>query len=246
MSMACTAGEHLAQVVVRELLTLASQLDRPVVVGISGYPYTGKTRLRHDLAGAWPIGNAIVLATEVAVLTREWRQDRRIDGCAEAGHDMDLLLDLLDSVLAGRPVRAPMYSWLLGRHVDYIDIAGAGRNDLVIVDGTVAASPRVAARCDRVLFLSPAAPTPWLHLAGERDVQQRAWPRENVESENVKKYATAAALRAHTVADGVIRDIVVDPSTWRVRLVSCARCDVVIGHREEEAAISEALCQLGQ
>jgi hypothetical protein len=166
--MRCIAGREVAELLVSHLAPLRDRL-RPVVLAVSGYPYTGKTALSMRIAELWPQAS-VVLPTETTVLSRRERQVSGVDGCAEAGHSLTDLGRILDALCAGEDTAVKEYSWAVGAHASMTTLAGARTGDLVIVDGTVGASREIAARCDLVAFLTPASMEDWLAAATDRDV----------------------------------------------------------------------------
>jgi uridine kinase len=243
--MVCASGSDLVALTVGILASQAVGNDRPLVVGVAGYPYTGKTHVSQGIADAWP-GRAVILPTESTVHPRQWRRDHGVDGCAEAGHDVDRLHQMVLALAGGNAVTVDAYSWTVGSHVSRSRVEGVGARDLLVVDGTIAGSGRIAELCDWLIVLAPAEMTTWLGRAVERDMRERAWPREYAMAENVKKYHTSRTMCQLIPRSGTSVHVVVDPTTWRVRLPGCGFCAAKSSNGGAQSAVPELVCEFGQ
>lgn len=160
-----------------------------VVVGVCGFPLTGKTTLARALVGSQR-RDAVHLPTESAILSRDARSHRALNGCAAEAHDLPLLGRMIVALRAGIRVSVPRYEWFSG------DVVGADRysldrNGLIVVDGSVACEPEIASLCDVIVFILPQD-SGWMEAAVQRDVKDRFWRKETSRHLNVRKAVTVA------------------------------------------------------
>lgn len=221
--MRCPSAAGLDSLAIRHLLSSPAN-GRARILGIAGYPFTGKSRLALEICAAWPSGKVTILPTESAVLPRSLRLKTGVDGCAAQGHDMSLLLNYAISLSNGRSIQCPQYSWISGELEHRITLDGQSSDGLLIIDGTVAAASPIIELCDYVIFLSPKDETLWLPLACHRDVESREWDGSLARSQNLKKAFTSARMKFHAARRTGI-SVVVDPVSWTWFFPSCNTCD---------------------
>ena len=234
---------QLAAVVVQRLLARPGPAWGARVLGISGYPFTGKSRLADDIQTAWPSEEVTLLPTESVILPRSKRRLRHTDGCSPDGHDMQRLMAQITCLRNGRPVISDHYSWVLGRASGVIRLQGPGPGGLLIIDGTAAAAPEVLEQCDLVIFLSPVDETKWLPLACLRDVNERGWLANPAQSQNLSKKRTSAALRD---ADrrSLCLNVCVDPASWTFYVPGCDLCEKSRRDLPAQTPVPVAICKV--
>jgi len=240
--MKCASSVSLVAFVLQHLLARPASPQHARVLGIAGYPYTGKTHLGRAVKAAWPSGNVTVLPTESAVLPRRLRQTRRTDGCAPDGHDMPGLLNSVISLRNGQSVICREYSWTSGEADGTRPVHGVETGGLLIVDGTVAAASPVHEQCDLVIFLSPAKKATWLPLACRRDISERGWEPASARSQNLRKSTTSETLK-EPVQRSLFISIRVDPTSWTWFLPGCGLCDSLPGNGLAQAPVTVASCK---
>jgi uridine kinase len=242
--MNCPSSVDLATHVVLRLRATPGSPDRPRVLGISGYPYTGKSHLARAVRAAWPSRDVTVLPTESAVLSRRQRWLRRTDGCSPEGHDMQGLLKSVTLLRDGHSTTCAEYSWASGHAgaTARLLLPGVGADGLLIIDGTVAAAPPVLGECDIVVFLWPKEEAAWLPMACHRDVAQRAWKPASARLQNIRKYGTSSSL-GKAVQRSLCLSVAVDPLSWTWFLPGCRGCDGLPGNLSSQATVSMAGCK---
>ncbi len=243
--MECPSSRQLATVVLQLLLALPTPPQRARVLGISGYPYTGKSHLAMSVQAAWPTREVTLLPTESVVLSRTSRRVHRADGCSPEGHDMLRLLRHVTSLRSGWSSACKEYSWLSGRALQTSRLHGVGNKGLLIVDGTVAAAHPILEQCDLVVFLSPLEEETWLPLACRRDVSERGWPEAQARSQNLLKSRTSAALQ-ESAQRSLCVSVRVNPVSWTWYLPGCDLCEQRRRHSPVQAAVSVSSCKLRQ
>lgn len=240
--MICPSAIGLDRVAIDQLLTMSTPSGRSRVLGIAGYPYTGKSHLARAVQAAWPSGDATILPTESVVLPRTMRQSLSVDGCSTEGHDMRALHHLTASLCNGKSVVCNKYSWLAAGPVGTILLDGVRQNDLLILDGTVAAAPSIIEQCDLLIFLSPIDSTSWLRLACERDVTTRGWEANPARLANTQKSKTSSLLR-DTAEESLGISALVDPSSWTWFLPECGLCVHLPRNLIAKATVTVPICK---
>jgi len=218
------AARALEDAVVKYLHERSCSPRRPSVLGIGGFPYTGKSHLAHIIRDTWPLGRATILPTESVILPRATRLKRGIDGCSPAGHDMQLLLEQVTTLCNGQAIQMREYSWSTGDVPGTTVLEGLGQGDLLIIDGSVAASPLIADRCDLLILLSPLRVRHWLPLACERDILERGWDADEAYAQNLRKAKTSVDLG---ILPGAYQSISVrvDPFSWIQFIPDYSNCE---------------------
>lgn len=240
--MICPASVSIATLTIQRLRTSPASPRNARVLGITGYPYTGKTNLASEIAASWP-RDATILPTETVVLARAERLKRDIDGCSPAAHDIPRLVQNIQRLRSGQPIFCESYSWATGSAQGSTLVPGVGAEGLVIVDGTVAAVESVLNECDLVLCIAPAAYSSWLRDAATRDEHERAWDAESAYFQNIRKSATSGRLLK--LPDGSRSlHVVVDSSSWTWFLPGCGQCEELIGNLAVQPPVTAAGCQL--
>jgi uridine kinase len=200
---------------------------RAIVVGVVGYPFTGKTDLANQLVARWPRGPAAVLPTETTVATRAARRSLGLDGCDLAAHDVDRLAAMVDDLSRGADVLVDVYSWSMGRHDGTTMLGGLGPGGLLVVDGSVGCEHPVAERCDLLAFVRPHDPMGWLERATQRDVLHRGWPADLARMENLRKRRTVEdqyRRRRSSITSVVTIHLESQADAWTGRITGCRAC----------------------
>jgi uridine kinase len=239
--MNCPSSTSLATLAIQQLLAKTISQRRARVLGIAGYPYTGKSHLARAVQAVWPSGNATLLPTESAVLPRRLRQTRGVDGCAPEGHNMKRLLTSATSLRSGQSITCNEYSWTSGDFGGTKHLRGVGTDGLLIIDGTVTAAPPILELCDLVIFLSPVEEPTWFPLACQRDISEREWGLAPARLQNVQKTTTSALLR-EIAGQPLCISIRVDPVSWTWFLPGCGLCDSVPGYGRAQAPVPVGGC----
>lgn len=211
----------LEDVLVKYLHERSPSLRRPSVLGIGGFPYTGKSHLAHIIRDAWQLGRAAILPTESAILPRAARLKHNTDGCSPASHDMRLLLEQVTTLCEGQAIQLREYSWSTGNALGTTVMEGLCHGDLLIIDGSVAAAPPIASRCDLLVLLYPAQERQWLPVACERDILERGWDPGEAYAQNLRKAKTSARLGILPEARQSIY-VQVDPISWARFIPECS------------------------
>jgi uridine kinase len=161
----------------------------PKIVGIGGYPLTGKTRLALNIAARWP-RQSFVLPTESVIAARRERLAAGHDGSSADAHDIQALADYISALRRCEPVTVPRYSWFSGRPEGLLRSPALSTGDVVILDGSIATAYPVRLHVDVAFALRPVAYDAWLRQAVDRDVSERRWPASLAHLQNVAKAST--------------------------------------------------------
>jgi uridine kinase len=239
----CPSSIQLATLVVQRLLARPAPGCRARVLGISGYPFTGKTHLADAIQTAWPSREVTLLPTESVILSRSERRLHHTDGCSPDGHDMQRLVEQITFLRNGQSITSDHYSWILGRASGATQLQGLGSAGLLIIDGTTAAAPAVLEQCDLAIFLSPVDETKWLPLACLRDVNERGWLAVSALSQNLSKKRTSVTLR-DTARRSLCVNVCVDPASWTFYLPGCYLCEKSRRDIPTQAPVSVAICKV--
>lgn len=234
---------QLATVVVQRLLAQPAPGWRARVLGISGYPFTGKSHLAKAVRTVWPSPEVTLLPTESVILPRSKRRLRHTDGCSPEGHDMQRLVEQMTFLRNNQSIMSDHYSWILGRPSEVIHLEGVRPAGLLIIDGTAAAASEVLEQCDLLIFLSPVDETSWLPLACLRDVNERGWLAIPALSQNLSKKRTSAALR-DAARRSLCVNVCVDPASWTWYLPGCDLCEKSRREIPMQAPVPVANCKV--
>lgn len=241
--MNCPGSMTLADLVLHHLLPRSAAGGGARVLGIAGFPFTGKTHLARAVEATWQTGAVTLLPTESVVVPRRSRRLRGIDGCSPEGHDMQRLMASVTSLRSGQSVMSQDYSWESGDARRSKLLHGVSADGLLIIDGTVAAASPIFEQCDLVIFLSPVRKAKWLPLACRRDTSERQWEPTAAKLQNLHKSATSAMLMDSIARHSLCISIRVDPTSWTWFLPGCGLCEHPPGDAIAQAPISIAGCK---
>lgn len=174
--------------IIEKWLREYNSANRAIMVGITGFPYCGKTSICLSLVDRQPELFAHV-PMEAYILDRKERAAARLDGCACDAHSLNKSKEDIQSLTAGVDITLNEYSWESGGHTKRKKFVGSNKT-FYLFDGSAISCPRVASLVERFFFFFPRKIDEWLELACLRDARERNWSMEDAIDLNRRKLAT--------------------------------------------------------
>ena len=222
--MKCPFGAEFADLVIQRLTRIQPDDHRSRILGVAGYPFTGKSRLAQEIGDLWLNDMVTILPTESAIFPRSHRLDEDVDGCSREAHDIPLLQKYATALSTGQSIQCYQYSWTSGDFGQMVSLEAPGTDGLLIIDGTVAADPEILQLCDCTLYISPESEWIWLPLACHRDISSRSWDVSLAASHNRRKAFTAASMKPRSQLLSCI-NVLIDPVSWTWFFPGCNTCN---------------------
>jgi uridine kinase len=147
------------------------QMNRPIVVGITGAAGTGKTTLGINLTRFLGKGNCLQLDLDDYQYSRQDKQERGVTGQDPEGTKRDKLRADLQELKKERPAFKPCYEFKTGNILSEVKVDPKKH---IFITGTSAMFDGIREECDLTVFLD-APESLLLARRLKRDVEQRGY-----------------------------------------------------------------------
>ena len=154
---------------------------KPLIIGIAGGSGSGKSTVARRVADA--LGKASVVFLDMDAYYRNHthltlEERRRVNWDHPDAFDIDLLVEQLQMLASGRPIRKPIYDFVSHTRRDEAEMVTPA--DVIVVDGILLFSEaRVRDLCDVKVFVDADADIRVLRRI-RRDMAQRGRPLDEI------------------------------------------------------------------